>query len=82
MPHRPTFYVWQIEAVEGASVDEARGFVVVAKTEQNARTICHNNARDEIRQTKDCWTNPKHSECKKIGISWKKKEHMILRETG
>jgi hypothetical protein len=80
MPRRPTFYVWHIEAVEGAYVGEVKGFVVVAQTEKNARAICHRHAADEIEQTHDYWTNPKHTECTKIGIAWKKEERMVLRD--
>ena len=80
---RQTLYIWYIESLTGASYDEARAFVVIARTEENARNICNDswNAGDEIDTCADYWTNSKYSSCKKIGVSWEKKgERLVVRD--
>ena len=78
---RPTLYIWYIESLTGASYDEARAFVVIARTEENARNICSDHAGDEIDTCADYWTNFKYSSCKKIGVSWEKKgERLVVRD--
>ena len=81
MRRRPTLYVWHIESLNPVSYDEARAFVVIARTEESARNICYDEAGHEIDECPDYWTNAEYSNCKKIGVSWERNgERLVLRD--
>ncbi len=56
----------------------ARAFVVIARTEENARNICYAEAGDEVDKCPDYWTNAQYSSCKKIGVSWERNGERLV----
>jgi len=82
--HRRTWYIWHLKRIDpekNHKFDEVSGFVVIAETEDRAREICMEEGADEVEKVTDFWHNRQCSECQKIGISWKKVERMVLRDT-
>lgn len=82
--HRRTCYIWHLRRIdppENHDFDEVSGFVVIAETEEMARKICIDEGADEVEKVADFWQNQQCSDCKKIGISWKKVQGMVLRDT-
>jgi hypothetical protein len=80
---------WQ-DDVNGPVYDVAYGFVVIAKTEAEARELCSNDAGDESSEYKDMsgshparpdfWTNAKYTSCLRIGVSLTTKPNILMRE--
>jgi len=65
--------------------DCAKGFVICARNENNARQLITNNKNeltvgDEINYRKDFWLNSSFTKCESIGHSCLSKEQIILRD--
>ena len=65
--------------------DCAKGFVICARNENNARQLITNNKNeltvgDEINYRKDFWLNSSFTKCESIGHSCLLKEQIILRD--
>ena len=65
--------------------DCAKGFVICARNENNARHLITNNKNeltvgDEINYRKDFWLNSSFTKCESIGHSCLSKEQIILRD--
>jgi len=65
--------------------DCAKGFVICARNENNARQLINNNKNeltvgDEINYRKDFWLNSSFTKCESIGHSCLLKEQIILRD--
>jgi len=65
--------------------DCAKGFVICARNENNARQLITNNKNeltvgDEINYRKDFWLNSSFTKCESIGNSCLSKEQIILRD--